>query len=77
MVTLEKNLRNFKIEYLILKGLDLKSSKNDPQTLLKKVIHNCYSKIELQTLFKNCPTNVNRLSNEHRTQKCSKTVTLS
>ena len=36
MVTLEKNLRNFKIEYLILKGLDLKSSKNDPQTLLKK-----------------------------------------
>ena len=43
LVVLVKNLRNFKIEYLILKGLGLKSSKDDPQTLLK-MAHKPYSK---------------------------------
>ena len=52
-------------------------SKSDPETLLKNYPTNVTQKGDPQLLLKNCPTNVNRLSNEHRTQKCSKTVTLS
>ena len=65
-----KDLRNFKIGYLILKGLILKSfkkcySKSDPQTLSKKwstnftqkVVHKRYSKSDPKLLLKNWPTN--------------------
>ena len=63
MVAQVKNLRNFKIESLILQELSLK---NDPQMLLKnwsttvtqKLTHKRYSKSDPQPLLKKWPTNV-------------------
>ena len=51
MVALVKNLINFKIEYLILKGLCLKSSKNDLKMLLK-INPQTLIKIDPQALLK-------------------------
>ena len=63
LVVLVKNLRNFILEYLKIR---LKSSKIDPQTLLKKwstdviqvLTHKHYAKSDPQTLLKYWPTNV-------------------
>ena len=51
LVVLVKNLRNFKIEYLILTGLDLKSSKIDPHNVTLKLSNNCCSKSDPQLLL--------------------------
>ena len=45
-------VKNFKIEYLILKVLGYKSSKNSPQKLLKTMTHNFCTKRDPQQLLK-------------------------
>ena len=45
-------VKNFKIEYLILKVLGYKSSKNNPQKLPKTMTYNCCSKRDPQQLLK-------------------------
>ena len=76
MVVLVKSLNIFKIEYLIPKGLGLKSSKNDSQTLLKnwptnfplKLTHNYYSKVDPQLLLK---IDLKTLFKKFKTLTCS------
>ena len=53
-----KEMRNFKIGYLILKGLILKSLKKWFTNVIQKVIHKRCPKSDLQTLPKKWFTNV-------------------
>ena len=68
MVALVKNLRNFKTEYLILKGLCLKSSKNDLKMLLK-INAQTLIKIDPQALLKIGPQSLLKIDPQSLMQK--------